>query len=259
MMKKTSGEKQPPAWIQKVVTHLIRSEYGEEVLGDAMERYYEDLQHCSPRRANWLFFKDCVSLLKPALLKKLLDKPGIKNNNMIKYNLKIAWRQLRKERMYSFIKVGGFAIGITACLLISLYIADELSYDQHYESKDRIYRVINKYTENGEREEWTTFPAPLAKVLKADYPEIESVGRFLTTASFGAGSNQIRRTDQDQNYHENGFVFIDQELLDILEADFVMGDPANALSQPKTMVISEKKAAKYFPDEDPIGKTVILN
>ncbi|MEL6560827.1 MAG: ABC transporter permease [Bacteroidota bacterium] len=248
----------PPKWAENMISFFIEEYFLEEVLGDMEERYFDDLKTFSRRKAGRLYVLNAFKLLRPALLKRLKYNQTL-NTLMTKNDIKIAWRQLKKGRLYSSIKIGGFAVGIAACLLIAMFIKDELSYDQHYHHKDQVLRVINKYTENGEREEWTTFPAPLAKILKSEYPEIESAGRFLSSEGFGAGSNQFRRSEQDQIYYEEGFVFIDQELFDILEIEFISGNKLSALKKPMSMVISKEKADKHFPNEDPIGKTIVLN
>ncbi|HEY8920758.1 MAG TPA: ABC transporter permease [Chitinophaga sp.] len=176
---------------------------------------------------------------------------------MLKSYFKIAWRNLSKQRMYSFIKIGGFALGIAACLLIALYIRHELSYDLQYPQADRIYRVVVDWHMPNSRNAY--LPAPLAGALKKDYPEVEKTGRLLAYELFGAGSAQVRRSDKVENNFEEGLIFADQELLDILQIPFIYGDPAHALDKPNTIVITKRKADKYFPNEDPVGKSLILN
>ena len=179
---------------------------------------------------------------------------------MIKNNFKIAWRTLLKQRMYSVIKIGGFALSIAACLLIALYIKDELSYDKEWAYADRIYRVIGEYNENGKIESGNDWPAPMAKALREDFPEVETSGRLMDAPLFyGAGSNQLRPVEVRQNTYEQGFSYADQDMLDMLQVKMVYGDRARALSEPNTMVISKSKADKYFPGQNPVGRTMILN
>ena len=179
---------------------------------------------------------------------------------MIKNYLKIAVRQLRKQKMYAAIKIGGFALSIAACLLIGLYIKDELSYDKSYPDTDRIYRLVELYNNNGKLEKGDDYPAPLSNALKADFPQIEKTARIMPNSLFpGAGSNELRRADQVENTHEEGFTYADQELLDILKIPMVYGDGSHALTEPNTMVISKRKADKYFPNQNPVGKVMYLN
>src|ERR1044071_10187733 len=118
--------------------------------------------------------------------------------------------------MYSSIKVGGFALGITACFLIALFIRDELSYDRHIPEADRIYRVVDVYNNNGNIEKGTWFQAPFANALKEDYPEVEKAGRINSSPLFGAGGNEFRPADQLENTYEEDFTYADQEFLELL-------------------------------------------
>src|ERR1700728_399195 len=98
---------------------------------------------------------------------------------MIKNYFKIAVRQLRKQKMYAAIKIGGFAFSIAACLLIALYIRDELSYDKSWPDANRIFRLVGEYNDNGTDVTQPTWPAPMAKALKSDFPEVELSGRLM--------------------------------------------------------------------------------
>jgi putative ABC transport system permease protein len=179
---------------------------------------------------------------------------------MIKNYFKIAFRQLKKQKMYSAIKIGGFALSIAACLLIALYIRDELSYDKFYPDTNRIFRVTGEYNDQGKLETGADWPPPMAKALKEDFPEVEISGRLMPHELFyGAGSNEIRRTDKTEDTYEDKFTYADQSMLDILKIPMIYGDRAHALTEPNTMVISKSKADKYFPNENPIGKLMMLN
>jgi putative ABC transport system permease protein len=179
---------------------------------------------------------------------------------MYKNYLTIAMRQLRKQKMYSAVKTGGFALGIAACLLIALYIREELSYDKSYPDAARIYRVVGWSKGNATFKKWTDFPAPMAKVLLKDFPEVEKSGHLMPNPLFPrAGGNEVKPQNKNENTHEEGFTYADQGLLDILKTPFVYGDRAIALTEPNTMVISKSKADKYFPGQNPVGKILYLN
>ena len=150
---------------------------------------------------------------------------------MFKNYFKIAAGHLVKQKMYSAIKIGGFALSIAACLLIAFYIKDELSYDKNWAYADRIYRITGEYNNNGKIETGADWPPPMAKALKEDFPEVERSGRFMPHPLFYcAGSNQVRRTDEEQNTFEQGFTYADQDMLDILQVPMIYGDRAHALS-----------------------------
>jgi putative ABC transport system permease protein len=173
---------------------------------------------------------------------------------------KIALRQLMKQKMYSAIKICGFAIGIAACLLIALFIRQELSYDRRYPDASRIYRIVGAMNENGKINRGTSMPAPMRTALKNDFPEVEAAGRLMPNRLFdGAGSNYVRAAGKTNNSFEEGFTYADQEILDMLKIPMVYGDRKQALAVPNSLVMSKKKADKFFPGENPVGKVLYLN
>ena len=178
---------------------------------------------------------------------------------MIRNYLKIAVRQLLKQKMYSVIKIGGFSLGIAACLLISLFIRHELSYDKHYPQTKRIYRLVGEFNNNGKIERGTSMPAPMGRVLRTDFPEIQKAARLMPNTLFpGAGSNYVQPENQQQNTYETGFTYVDQEILDILEIPMIYGNRSDALTKPRSIVLSRSKAEKYFPGQNPVGRIIFL-
>ncbi len=177
---------------------------------------------------------------------------------MIENSLKIAWRNMAKNKLYSFIKIGGFAFGIAICMLIVLYIKHETSYNKFYPAMDRTYRLVVQLPIEGKIQRWVSLSAPVAPALKAEIPAIEQTGRILPNPLFGAGSNQLSLNDNPQSFYDDGFVYIDQSILDMFPTPMVSGTLAHALDQPNTLVITKSKAEKYFKN-DPIGQTIYLN
>lgn len=181
---------------------------------------------------------------------------------MLRNYLTIALRQLAKQKFYSAIKIGGFALGIATCLLITLYIRHELSFDKSYPDAARIYRVIAEYahddgTSSGQG---TAFAAPFARTAKETFPQIELAGRLMPFPLFrGAGSNEVMPEGKTDNIYEEGFTYADQSMLDMLQLPMVYGDRSRALAEPNTMVISRRKAEKYFPHQNPVGRLFYLN
>ena len=174
--------------------------------------------------------------------------------------LKIAIRQLRKQKFYSAIKIGGFALGIATCLLMTLYIRSETNFDRFYSNTNRIYRVYTHWHYRGKDDAGVAQQPPMAKAFQDGLPEIEKAGRLMPYALFsGAGSNELRPANKTQNTYEEGFAYMDQSLLDIFELPMIYGDRAHALAEPNTIVLSKRKADKYFPGVDPVGKLLYLN
>ncbi len=247
---------QPPKWADRFLEWYCRSELLEEIQGDVYELFYVRIQDRGLNVARRRFVWDVLRSFRLSTIK------GIRLNHstmLLKSNIKIALRQILKQKVFSFIKIGGFALGVAVCLLIGLFIKEELSYDKHYDNVDRMYRLIAVFDEDGDFNTQVFLPAPFAQAVVEDYPEIEKAGRFWGGESFRAGNNQVRRQDKPVNSFEKGFIYIDPELVKILEIQILQGDSAKVLSEPNTILISKQKAEKYFPDEDPIGKTLILN
>ncbi len=173
--------------------------------------------------------------------------------------LKIIYRDFSRHKLFSWIKIIGFASGIAACFLITLYIRHEVSFDKYYKNTDQIFRVVRVTNTNNNISETLLHQGPFSKTLMEEFPEIKKAGRLNTLELFGAGDNLIRRSNQLQNVSEGGFVYADQELIELLELDFIYGDSEKALNEENTIVITKSKAEQYFPNENPLGKTMIIN
>ncbi len=164
--------------------------------------------------------------------------------------LTVALRNLLRYKGYSAINVLGLAIGIACCVLIMLYVQDELSYDQHHEKNDRIYRLAESAVVAGRSIEAAVTPPPWAPVLAEDYPEIEQITRIKPPNSRWLIRYQANR------FYEKNFVFADSSVFDIFTIPLVQGNARSALAEPHTVVLSESMADKYFGDDNPIGKVI---
>lgn len=249
----------PPRWFFKLLSFFFKADYLEEIEGDIDERFQDNLERYNPKKAKWLYILDAFKLLQPALMKKLGGDYHLNTYGMFTNNLKIAWRQMKKKKIFSSIKIGGFSIGIAACILIALYIGHQLSFDRHYKDGDRIFRVVNHWAEVGDDGYWSNVHGPLKEVLENNIPEMEQVARTVLWSWGDAGENHIRSIASTYNEYETGFFYADPELLEILETPMIYGKKSTALSEPNSMVISKSKADKYFPEQDPVGKLMVLN
>lgn len=251
--------KKPPKLFLKFFRWYCHPKLLDHIEGDLMEVYQQRVNKLGKRKADVKFIIDVLLLFRPSIIKPIEGYKNLNNYGMIKNYLKMGWRSLVKQKMYSAIKIGGFALGIAACILITLFIKDELSYDTQYPNGGRIYRILTAYNYKGESGRDVFFQAPFATSLKEDYPEIEKIGRFNSGALFGAGNNQIKRADQTENTYEEGFVYMDQSLLEMLDVPMIYGSLAHCLDEPNTLVITKSKADKYFPNENPVGKLMVIN
>jgi len=171
---------------------------------------------------------------------------------MFKNYLKIAFRHLKQNKIYSLISISGLAIGIASCILIAVYVQDELSYDKFNEKAEQIYRV-NFYGDIGANAfKLANSPSPLAKELRGNFPEVVNSGRF-----FSDGDVFIKHGDGF--IKEENFLYADQNILDIFTINFISGSPADALIEPNIVIINETAANKYFGGENPLGREIILD
>ncbi|MFK7922060.1 MAG: ABC transporter permease, partial [Bacteroidia bacterium] len=179
---------------------------------------------------------------------------------MIQNYFKIAWRNLLKNRGFSLINIAGLGIGVAACILITLFVQHETSYDKDIPNDKILYRLVGVFAFDGKIQRGVHFSANTASTLEFDFPEVLESGRLMDNPLFPrAGSNDIRIEGELMQIHEEGFTYADQSMLDMLGLSMVAGDPNSALSQPNTIVISERKAKKLFNGQDAMGKTIYFN
>lgn len=171
---------------------------------------------------------------------------------MIKNYFKTALRNLIRHKGYSFINLTGLAIGMSCCLLILMFVNDELSYDNFNEKADRIFRVALKIKYGGRAFRTATVGPPVGKALKADFPEVEEVVRFGRPGNFIVSHGE-------NSFKENRVIYCDPTLFKVFTLPLVQGDPATALKEPNTLVLTRRTAEKYFGRENPLGKTLKLD
>lgn len=249
----------PPRWLLRFFRWYCHPKLHRHIEGDLFELYHEHVREGGKRKADFRFALDVLLLFRPSIIRPANLNTRLNTYDMLKTYFIIGWRNLAKQRLYSSIKIGGFAIGIAACLLITLYIKNELSYDKHYANHKQLYRVLGVLDEGNGYQAGVPFPAPMAAALKEDFPEIVEAGRYNASELFGAGSNEVRPGNEVENSYDAGFTYFDQSLLDMLQIPFVHGSANRALEQPRSIVITQRKAEKYFPNENPVGKTLIIN
>ena len=169
---------------------------------------------------------------------------------MLKNYFKISIRNLRKQKGYSVINVAGLALGMACCLLILLYVVDEVSYDRYHENAERVYRVTRAwYDEAGDPTlQFAQISPPIGPTLQDELPEVRHSVRLLR-----AGSLVSYET---QNYREARFYFAEAALFKLFTIPFIEGDAETALAEPYTVVLTESMAEKYFGQENPLGKVI---
>jgi len=166
---------------------------------------------------------------------------------MLKNYLKIILRNYKQNKFYSFLNIFGLAIGLALVFLILLYVRHETSYDAYNKKADRIFRVLTHNNNLDWKGPGTSCLLP--PVLREEYPEIEVVAQTRGI---------VVEIEFNEKFEQNYFVCVDPDILDILTLDLVYGSPENALIEPFDILLSETRAAKHFPDENPVGKILTV-
>ena len=169
--------------------------------------------------------------------------------------LTVTLRNIRKYKGFSLINIAGLATGIASCLLILLFVQSELSYDLFHDKAGRIYRVGFTFHVGTNQFDAALGPCPLAAAMVDEFPEVERAARIFARQSRG-GDVFVRYGEK--RYKEDKFLWADPQLLDILTIPFIKGSPEEALARPNSVVMTADAAAKYFGQEDPIGKMLEL-
>jgi putative ABC transport system permease protein len=167
--------------------------------------------------------------------------------------VKISWRNIKRYKGYSFINIVGLAVGLACCILILLWVQDELNYDRFHANADNLYRVVAEFHKTEPVTHYWPVCAPLAPALKQEYPEIVRATRFT----------RLRRGQLvkygDQSFLESRVCLADPDFFAMFTFPFREGNPQTALSDPDAIVLTESISLKYFGDKDPVGKVLTIN
>lgn len=163
--------------------------------------------------------------------------------------IKTAIRYIFKHFGYSLMNILGLTLGMTSALFLIIYSANEISYDRYHEKADRIYRVSSKITEPDDQFTWIVAQIPFGPQVAQDYPDVQAYVRFI-----GLGRTLFKY--EDKEFNEEDFYYADSTLFDVFTYKVVKGEVKTALEEPNKIILTEKTAARYFGDADPIGKTL---
>lgn len=173
---------------------------------------------------------------------------------MLRNFLKLAFRNISRHKGFSFINIAGLTLGLSACLLIGLFVLDEYSYDKFLPNSNRIYRVYNHYTNSGGSDDRAVAPPMIAASLEKDFPEAEITTRVMMLPKnkrlFEAGKNKF--------YEESGYL-VDSTFFAVFEIPFIYGSSAKSLSNPSSIVLSRNMAERFFGGQNPVGKQILLD
>lgn len=184
----------------------------------------------------------------------LIDLRILQINAMFQNHIKIAFRNLWRNKTFSFINLFGLTMGTACCLYIILFVQDHLAYDKHHTNSENIYRIISDldFPNDGGLHEMATCSPPIPPAIQMDFPEVELATRALRYP--GVDKNLIRVGEKIFS-EESGF-YVDSTFFSVLDYHFLEGDSKSALNEPFSAVISEKLAKKLFDGAAAIGETI---
>lgn len=226
-----------PFWILK---QIYAFDNKDAYSGDIEEEFAE-IQKCQGRAKakRWIWFHAMAAIPRGG------QHSVIWRITMLKNYIKIALRNFLRHKGYTFINIAGLAIGIACCILIMLWVQDELSYDRFHENADDLYVATFS---NGSK----VTPTALSDYLKTEYPEIIYTSRYS-----GQGRNLLKYNDTD--IYQEGGVMVDPDFLKMFTIPFLKGNLDKALNDPNSILLSENVAFKLFGTLDPIGQTLTYN
>ena len=172
---------------------------------------------------------------------------------MFRNYVKTAWRNLTRHKGFTMINLFGLTIGLTGCLVIGLFVWDELQYDKSIPGGENVYRVYEERTDDGVITYGAAVPPMYATFTEQQYPEVSSTARIMMSID-----KFLLEVGEKSMYEEKGW-FVDSSFFKIFPLKFIKGDPSTALNAPNTMVISEAMAKKYFGNADPINKIITVD
>ncbi len=234
--------------LEFLLKNIVAFEDQENLTGDFKEMFERIFRQSGKIRALIWYAFQIIKLL-PLYFKNYIHW----SLTMVKNYLKIALRNIKKYKAFSFINILGLSIGISCCLLILLFVQDELGYDRYHEKADRIYRLVDSFdVQGGISRHYALSSAPFAPMLKKDFPEIEDAVRLFPgrrrLVSYG-----------EKKFYEDGLFFADASLFHIFTFPLIKGNPNTALASPNTLVISERIALKYFGNVEAMNKKLRIN
>lgn len=244
---------QPPKLIHQFFRWFCRKDYLEEIEGDLVE-VFEKQHETSSGKAKRSFVWSVIRYFRPGFIRSFNPVNNSNSTTMFKNNIKIAWRNIKRQPFFAMLNTFGLAIGMAGGLLISLFIYDELSFDKIFPDSDRIYRLNISNRTAGETSDYAAVSSPLAGVMHQDFPQAEMITRFRDVSS-----TLLKKEGSEKNVKEDLVVAADSSFFKMFGLTLFEGNPKTALKAPRTIVLTPKVAEKHFPSGGAVGQNLILD
>ncbi|GAB3269719.1 ABC transporter permease [Larkinella harenae] len=229
----------------------------DEIEDDLDELFYQRVELQGARKARWRYVQDVISLMRPFIMKRKTNPYATPNyTDMFLNYLTVAFRNLQRNKVYTFINGAGLALGMMCGILIFTLVKYHLSFDNFHEHSDRIYRVVTEMHRDNIGYS-SSVPVPLGKNFRNDYTFGEKVARIVTvrdqliTLKTGGEPQKIKE--------EQGVAFTEPEFFEIFNYPLQEGNIRTALQAPNTVIMTERMARKYFGGANPVGRSFLLN
>ena len=236
-----------PALAAWILARMIRDEDRLSILSDFSETYEELINEKGYLEAcRWYWSQVLKSI--PLFMINILYWRLV----MIKNYLKIAFRNIKRHKGCSFINISGLGVGMACFILVYIYVSHEFSYDKFHSDADCIYRVETRVNFGSQEVSFSSSCDPLISTLREKYPEVASAVRISRSRRVLVEHNNVK-------FYESGFIYTEEDMLDIFNIQFLKGSPETAFDHLNSMIISEDMAAKYFRNDNPIGKSLNID
>ena len=240
----------PPKWMVNFFRWYCRKDLVDAIEGDLLEVYKRQLNKRNKSEANAIFFWQTLRFFQPFTFRRQHEQYQQLNTLHMFYNyLKIGIRFMSKHKSYTAINVSGLAVGLSAFFLMAMFVVDELSYDKFHEKGNDIIRLGYQLETPNATRLGAKLPFPMKVALEENFPEVEKVVRFLYS-SFDTPLLEYNA----KRYTEDKIYFSEPSMFDVFDFKLLRGNPETALSDPRSIILTESMVAKYFGNEDPMGK-----
>lgn len=237
----------PPIFAEWLLSKLTDRNIRYSAMGDFAEQYYYIAEYEGIWRARSWYFAQLLQSIPSFIYDSIYWSIAMLKNFML-----VSMRNISRNKVHSFINILGLSTGLAVCLLILMYVNFELSYDRHHDRSEDIYRLTTKIISEASETALATSPPPVAKALKADFPEVQFVSRLMNPPGV---ERNIISYEEKRFYEQNGFL-ADSSFFDIFSYRFTSGNPQKALVEPNTVVLSAGLAHKIFGLETPMNKII---
>ncbi|MBC8153037.1 MAG: ABC transporter permease [Bacteroidetes bacterium] len=258
----TPPDRRPPTWADRLLKQVLPAYLLEELLGDLHEQFAQQVAEVGEVKAQRLYVREVLRFCRPYFLKRrvaqnryesqrLSEYPQsfLPSPDMIRNYLTVAFRNLVKNRVYSFINIVGLASGMAVAMLIGLWIYDELSFNRQFKHHDRLAKLWQFVKFDVEKASYDVLPIPLAQELRSNYPDFESVGLSVTrNVILATGDKKLMKLGN----------YVEPDFMNMLSLKVVSGTPFSN-NDVNSMLLSESLANALFGTQNPLNKLIKLD